>query len=294
MTAGKWTRLSIRESGRAEEFEALVSGVPAWLEQPLIDWLNDTYLLEDDEDDIFREQKVPIRTSIRNLQMNLRLTGIEWNDDWEAYYSLLDCLRSDGEALLDAVDYVLNEGRPRAHAISELRNRLYASGSAWTVGPDGRSLTRRVLAEAQASAQEAIARGDRETEYLCAAWRYAYGRNPQPGSAYRDAVRAIEAVICPLVIPNDSVGTLGKAIAVLRDAPAGKFGSIFDDNPRGTPPVDLIRGILELVWTNQIDRHGTANSEVPINVSQEQAEAAVQIAVLILQWVRSGVLFPVF
>jgi hypothetical protein len=47
--------------------------------------------------------------------------------------------------------------------------------------------------------------------------------------------------------------------------------------------------MMELLWRGQHDRHGTGADDSPTDVSQEEAEAAVQIAVLLVQWFRTGV-----
>ena len=40
---------------------------------------------------------------------------------------------------------------------------------------------------------------------------------------------------------------------------------------------------MELLWTNQLDRHGTDDESVPLQVTQEQAELAVHIALLLVR-----------
>ncbi len=47
---------------------------------------------------------------------------------------------------------------------------------------------------------------------------------PAPRTARRCAV---EAVVCPLVLPKDPKATPGKALAALKQAPAGKFVTVF-------------------------------------------------------------------
>jgi hypothetical protein len=56
--------------------------------------------------------------------------------------------------------------------------------------------------------------------------------------AYKEAVRAAEAAICPVIIPNAKLGTLGLAIAALRDAPPGKFTSVFPSEAVNGKPLD--------------------------------------------------------
>ena len=45
---------------------------------------------------------------------------------------------------------------------------------------------------------------------------------------------------------------------------------------------------MELLWKGQIDRHGTDDASTPLSVSQAEAEAAVHLAVTLVQWFTSG------
>lgn len=53
---------------------------------------------------------------------------------------------------------------------------------------------------------------------LKAAWTATFRRDPDLSRAYSDCVLAVEAAACPVLIPNTTTPTLGKAIAHLRDA----------------------------------------------------------------------------
>jgi hypothetical protein len=43
------------------------------------------------------------------------------------------------------------------------------------------------------------------------------GRNPDESTAYREAIRAVEAAAKPVIIPKNDKATLGQMIAALRD-----------------------------------------------------------------------------
>jgi hypothetical protein len=106
--------------------------------------------------------------------------------------------------------------------------------------------------------------------------------------AYKEAVRAAEAAICPVIIPNAKLGTLGLAIAALRDAPPGKFTSVFPSEAVNGKPLDAVLKLMQLLWTSHFDRHGSADKSVPLSASQEQAEAAVHTAATLVQWFERG------
>ena len=51
----------------------------------------------------------------------------------------------------------------------------------------------------------------------------------------------------------------------------------------------ILADMLDLVWKGQRDRHGDPDPHAPLSVTQEQAEAAVQLAVTVVQWFTAGV-----
>jgi len=151
-----------------------------------------------------------IREAIRLVEVQVRVPNIDWSvsDEW-ALRSLFEKCVVDGELFLSVVDLALKvipkeEQSPREH----LDNLLRLGGSALTIAPDGLSLVGRVQPEALQAARHVVEAGSRAGEYLAEAWRHAYGRNPHAGTAYREAVRAIEAAVCPVIIPKNPKPTL--------------------------------------------------------------------------------------
>jgi hypothetical protein len=283
-----WRPLWARKSEKQTEYDALAEGVPPWLVQALVDWLDEHLLTEESYD-----ERRPVRESLQAIEVMLRIP-LEWDSslDW-THQSLLAICKADGDKFLSVVDWGLNVlGRPGTNhedAIKHLERVLVAGGSAWTVSPSRNRLVRRAQEEAAAAARQLIEGGSRAGRYLAEAWHHMYGRDPHPGSAYREAVRAVEAAASPVVIPNSPRATLGTVIKALKDAPPGKFVTVFSDNSPAVDPMTAIRGLMDLVWTNQLDRHGTADADVPLHVSREQAEAALHATVTLVQWFERGV-----
>ena len=183
---------------------------------------------------------------------------------------------------LDLLDYCLGYSNDFSDA-DELQEILDRSGSAWTVGrdDDGRyCLEKRVDKTAEKAAHQEMHIQGNASSYLRSAWHQVYGRNPNPSEAFRNAVRAIEAAARPVVIPNDSRATLGKMICALRNKPE-KWQTAIGD-------VDTLRKMMQTIWKSQFDRHGTDDTSKPINVSQSEAEAAVQMRVTLVQLFRTG------
>jgi hypothetical protein len=284
----RWRPLWARKGEKRVKYDALVEGVPPWLTQALIDWLNEQFLTRPD---LSYGARAVDREVLRAVELHIRI-NLDWsiNDTW-AHKSLLEKCVKNPDLFLSLVDMalrVLGTGQHNASAIDDLESTLTIGGSAWMVAPDRRSLVKRVAPEAVEAAREIIDGGERAGEHLAEAWRHTYGRSPLPGTAYREAVRAIEASVCPVIIPKNPKGTLGTAIAALRDAPPDKFATVFA-NTGQTDPLGAVRGLMELVWTNQLDRHGSPDDSTPLHVSHEQAQAALHAAVTLVQWFRHGV-----
>ena len=176
--------------------------------------------------------------------------------------------------LLDVIDYLVHRLDVPVGSLSDLEELLSQGGSAWRATPDG--LKRRVDETLQSVAESTIASGTRPAQHLSDAWRKAWGRNPDASGAYREAVRAVEAAYAPIVLPRDEGATLGKIIAALRDKPE-KFTVRLGG--RGLlESVASVRAMFELLWTSQLDRHGTANEDILLTVTLEQAQDAVALA----------------
>jgi hypothetical protein len=113
-----------------------------------------------------------------------------------------------------------------------------------------------------------------------AAWNKIAGRQPDPSGAYREAVRAVEAAAKPVVLPDAARATLGTMIAAMRDKPEKWTTSLGS--------VDDVRNMMQLLWTNQSDRHGTDDEDAPMNVTPEEADGAVHLALTLTRFFAAG------
>ncbi len=66
-----------------------------------------------------------------------------------------------------------------------------------------------MLPEAQAAAAQVVETGTNAGILIGQAWRLIYGREPNHTAGYDKAVRAVEAIVRPAIIPNDGKATLG-------------------------------------------------------------------------------------
>jgi hypothetical protein len=275
----------VRQGGKVKEeaWDAPVEGVPPWLHSALEEWLYRAFVLD-------ATRGGPSQAILHAIELNLRLPLVWAAGVRSAWATLQTQFRNRPESFLDVVDYALMVMVDERGASPDvkLETILSASGSIWTVAPDGGALTRRVGHELAEAARQVVSDPGSAGALIASAWKHIYGRDPSPSTGYSEAVRAIEAAACHVIIPNDGIPTLGKAIKALGNAPVGKFVTVFPSDAVGGNPLEAVRKLMELVWTSQTDRHGTNDESVPLSISQHQAEAALHAAVTLVLWFQRG------
>jgi len=269
-------------------FDTLHEGFPPWLQEPVFDWLNS---LLHGKDGAGRTQvKAWV---LKDMQVRLRFQSpLDWSYDYLARADLFDRMVRYSDLPLDVLDYVVFHiaeiERSRSdpeRTVAVLNRLLREGGSAWEATPvvaekPSWILTHRQLGPVAQAVQEVGSSSGRAGEHLTTAWVKLASRTPDPSAAYREAVRAVEAASKPVVLPNDSLSTLGKVISALRQKPSKwtfELGS-----------VELIADMCDSIWTSQLDRHGTDDATVPLSVTQEQADAAVHMALVLTRYFTGG------
>ena len=274
MSDDPWRPLSARhDPERAKEFQILHDGVPDWLLEPIQQWIERVLPSKPTLAELTAE--VPTKWSSARLGMQAKLHAKMPVDGPE---------RIAGDLCLDVVDYIIQFRSVVRQELSALEGALADGGSAWRATPRG--LERRVDETLQVLGESTIATDSRPAHHLRSAWHRAWGRNPDASGAYRESVRAVEAAYAPIILPRDQTATLGKMIAALRDKP-DKF-AVRLSGPGSVESVASVRAMFELLWTSQLDRHGTANEEVPLTVTLEQAQDAVALATTLVHLAQQG------
>lgn len=277
---------SVRIGARLPERE-LCEGVPDWLLIPLLDWL----------------EKELGAWSARQLSIRLRISILDSDAPEHAVRVALEERARESERgrwdVLDAIDYLLQSdldgelGIPAdwigtrpisgSEPIAVLIRLLSTGGSAYR--PRKGRLERRVDPATVAAFEHVAATANDEASlHLRQAWQATYGRDPEPSRAYGEAVRAVEAASCPLVLPKDPRPTLGKVIARLRDQPDD--WQLVLPGEHEAEGIAALRVMLQLLWTAQRSRHagGPDTREQLLT----EAEAAVPLAVTCVHWFASG------
>lgn len=270
--------LSQRQAGRTAT-SGPFQGVPQWLRYSLWVWV----------DWVFKAESSFNSGLLGRLERELRLP-LKGSFDWERYEQL-EAAVSDPERFLDVVNFLLdtfkNDWSDDIEKAAYLDEALAQAGSVWGVAKSHESyrLVERVDPSVAAAIAEATEPTDRASQHLSTALAEAYGRDPNASHAYREAVRAVEAIAKPTVTPKDDNATLGKMINSFRDKPE-KWSAVL--SPGKGDPVLQIAHTMELLWMAQLDRHGTDDDSKPLNVSIEEARAAVHIAAALVQLFRSN------
>lgn len=277
-----WIPLSKRNDPEAaKEYDALHEGVPEWLAVPVAEWVFDVFTSMQNTKDfnhwidvLFGMLRRPMPSGYDRIQSAIAVLSNE------AAKGDLD--------VLDAVVWTSALSREGWQLRDRLELLLHVHGSAWTIGEDAADhpcLERRVDETVSTAAKSEMEQAGNASIHLRRAWHRVYGRNPDPGGAYKEAVRAVEAAAKPMITPKDPVATLGKMILAM-DAKPEKWIAVLDGHGRGSG----VRHVIEMcraLWTSQLDRHGTDDEAVRLDVSPAEAEAAVHLALTLVHWFRT-------
>jgi hypothetical protein len=277
-----WRPLSARDDDPSGE-ESLYEGVPPHLRSGLVRWLKRLLDYQRTDVDLREIDDKAVRLAVR-----ARLALPSAYDPVIELTSALQRGSVSQTELLDLVDAALADGVGQGDA-DFLERLLLDGGSAWRVASGRHALERRVDPIAVTSFETA-ATGNAAT-HLAAAWTAAYGRRPEPSRAYGEAIKAVESASIPIVIPGTrgAKATLGKVIIELNDHQQNWRLAV---HSHGAPAeIASLVGMLRLLWQGQTDRHGGSVPTTP--VTTEAAEAAVHLAVMLVQWFHSGTVRPV-
>lgn len=269
-----WTPLGVAPAAH----RSLVDGVPSWMRSSLRSWFVDAFPLYD------------YRGSHTDAGVNrLRRFDLAYRQK-----PIADLLKPNGAArtfdslnesvVLALIDWVImdtNSGRP-AENHTRLDEILRDGGSKWKVGVRNGvpGLEARVPQGVQDSAEAIMSSEGSAGTLLSEAWHAAFGVSPDTEEAYEKAIKAVEEAGASVVSPKNGKATLG---TMIRDMKAQDDWKL--DLP--TTDADVPVKMAEALWVGQESRHGGNGYRKP---TQAEAEAAVLLAVPLVQWFAAGAL----
>jgi len=222
---------------------------------------------------------------MRKMELDTRLGGLAKLLESKNSGAVFDAMTE--QQRLQAFDWIIRDNASsREHGNDDLERILRDGGSKWKVGVrNGQpGLEDRVPQGVQDAADQAMAHPGDAGRLLSEAWHATYGINPQADLGYRKSIEAVEAVVLPLVTPNDAAATLGKAIGQMRSDGDWKLPFIKEHAQNPSPGVVL--GMMQALWSGHSDRHPGTPSY--IQSTQQAAEAAVSLAVTLVNLFSSG------
>ena len=266
-------RLSQR-MGKAQP-DGPYEGVPEHLRHGIVHWFEGVCGYRNSQGGMNEEK-------LRELAVFLRA---QVSPGWRASDLMANLLIDadlDDDAYLDFTDGALHVFGNQYNA-PRLVKLLETGGSVWTVADDHRSLVRVVSDGAQATFDAATSVADEITTQMREAWANAFGRNGNPSDAWDHAIKAMEALFIPLVVPSQTKPNLGHAVGQLRNQ--GQLYELVLPGKDLNHDVGPLVGMLDLIWPN-VDRHpGVATTRPP---TADEARAVVTLAATIAQWHRDG------
>lgn len=265
----------------AEDFnDTLYPGVPVWMDQELEAWFRSNF----GYDELVALGRA-YDTACRNTNMVTNAV--------HSGYRMLRSAHGD-DVVIRFLDYLIHlHGEwaeedqlddDHARRVGALAALLERSGSKWKLGMrDGYwGLEERVPEGVQEAADHVIATTGSAGALLSEAWHHAFGVSPNPEEAYEKAIKAVEEAGVPTVLPKDRRATLGKMIQTMR--PHGDWTLEITDK-QGDHYNELVLSMCDALWNGQPSRHGANGYRKP---TQGEAEAAVMLAVPLVQWFHSG------
>jgi hypothetical protein len=200
----EWQPLSVRRGKR--EVEAPWEGIPPHLEYAVGKWLSNLF------EQYYVERRGP--EFIGTLASTCRIPLASGYDLSTQFFR---AVAQDEDLYLDALDAtLLASGGVTARG---LESALRVAGSVWTVAENQLGLERRVPEATADAFARVVAVSDPSAEELRQAWGAAFGRDPDPSDAWDHAIKAVEALLIPIVVPNAQKANLGTVAGELKANP---------------------------------------------------------------------------
>lgn len=261
--------------GEEPPFE-LSEDVGPHLHTPLRNWVQQVLSGRDDH---------PASNRVTVIALQLHVAVSESYGGWGRFNELIAECEANSRMYLTMLDLVVGTFATDAKA-EELHAILGLGHSVWEVTAE-KELQRRVSKAAGLAYQQVQQSGGDVAKELSEAWSKVYGVRPDPSDGWDHAIKAVEAVLVPIVLPRATKATLASVITDLRQGGDKKWRFEAPGPDLDNSVVPLI-AVLQILWPNP-DRHGGNTRRVP---TQVEAETIVQLATTVVQWGTHGALSP--
>ncbi|WP_238440424.1 hypothetical protein [Streptomyces sp. TR1341] len=280
MTTTARQRFTVRAGlSEAVDDDAPYDGVPDHLDRPLREWVNS----------VLRPNTTVEQSMVAEaVALRLRITVPPRHSAASYLGQIID------DEVLDVVDELLfllsRVNRLDKQSLVSLGFILDQGGSAYCINAEKNGLEVRIAPAVRDAVSHTVAEAAAESsagsasEHLAAAWRAAYGRQPDPVRVYSESIKAVEAAAHSVVQPNHARATLGTMLGEIGNARA-KFTTALD-TPAGKDPIAPVEAMMRALWDGQTSRHGKQTATVPETL--EAARAGVHLAATLVQWFISG------
>jgi len=262
------------------ERQVLREGVPATMRTALLAWIVDS----------MSHKGYVYARGLHDLENNLDVS-FELNPQLTRLLSdseVLGFLMKLGERdLLRVADFRLFKAGSYSSGADRLERVLREGRSKYQVVDRGssRRLEERVPEGVRIGAESLMATASVAGRLLSTAWAKVYDLEPDDSGAYAAAVKSVEtAAFSALSIEardNANVSTVVRAI----EAKGASWRLPFKREHTKAPSRDVLIGMLRSLYKGQRDRHG---QEAYSDVSHDEAEAAVLMAVSLVGWFANG------
>lgn len=265
----------------AQSWSVLRDGVPASMRQELTAWVVDR--IGTDSRYVYVERFRGLANALDlDFQLNPEYTGLL--NGAEARRLLGQLTERE---LLRVVDYLLlkQTGKYRPHSKSA-EEILRTGRSRFTVVSydEYDRLGYRVPEGVRIAAEQMMSLESAASRLLSRAWLKVHDLEPDDGAAYWNAVKAVEAAAFPALGITGDTATLSHAVRAIEKREA-TWRLPFVRQHTEYPSRDVLLGMLKSLYRGQRDRHG---SEAYADVTHDEAETAVLMAVTLVGWFAGG------
>lgn len=267
-----------------DEYDQLLvlrDGVPADLLEPIIGWLHEQLTISGMMGSYVSQEVADRVRMLSGIDLGVR------NDSYISGEVLNRGLRGlSSPSVLKLVDALLYLGlhKGKGKGIEPMIEILRLGRSKYSVGPRNGTvgLVERIAEGEQSSVDRLITSTGTAGALLQESFSAAYGLQPNPGEAYKMAVKAVETVAHQTIEPNNTGATLGTMLKVMRNAPVRWTLPLEERADHAHGNEELLMSMMQSIWEGQDDRHRDGKVEL------SEARAAFHAAVTLVGWFHDG------